>query len=306
MSFRLDIDQLTGRGRTQVESYKPEDDSFTFDVAVVSPQPVRIANNLLDMQLDVRPPGIRVAGTDQRFGAHGQLRIEPGSKMFLQGHDFNVRDGNVSFDNSSRIAPHLDVTATTEYRRYAANADPQAATGADVSNGGSGASGGKWRITMHAYGDTDAPEVRFTSDPPLSQEDIVLLLQVGMTRAELDRNLSGALAQTVGLEALSAVTGLDQAVRKTVPIIDEFRVGTQYSSRTGRPEPTVTFGKRITDDVRATVTTGVGEEREVRSNVEWRLKGGVSVHGSYDNANDISSSALGNVGAGLRWRLEFE
>jgi translocation and assembly module TamB len=30
------------------------------------------------------------------------------------------------------------------------------------------------------------------------------------------------------------------------------------------------------------------------------------VHGSYDNANDISSSALGNVGAGLRWRLEFE
>ena len=307
MSFRLDIDQLTGRGRSQVETYKPEDDSFTFDISVAAPQPVRIANNLLDMQLDVRAPGIRVSGTDQRFGARGQLGIEQGSKLFLQGHDFTVRDGNVSFDNPSRIAPRLDVTATTEYRRYAANADPASAAGGDLANGGgTGASGGKWRISMHAYGDTDVPEVRFTSDPPLSQEDIVLLLQVGMTRAELDRNLSGALAQTVGLEALSAVTGLDQAVRKTVPIIDEFRVGTQYSSRTGRPEPSVTFGKRITDDVRATVTTGVGEDREVRSNIEWRLKGGVSVHGSYDNANDISSSVLGNVGAGLRWRLEFE
>ena len=26
----------------------------------------------------------------------------------------------------------------------------------------------------------------------------------------------------------------------------------------------------------------------------------------YDNVNDISSSALGNLGADVRWRLEFE
>ena len=134
----------------------------------------------------------------------------------------------------------------------------------------------------------------------------MLLLQVGMTRAELDRNLSGALAQTVGLEALNAVTGLDQAFRRTVPIIDEFRMGTQYSSRTGRPEPSVTLGKRITDDVRASVTTGLSENREVQSNVEWRLKGGVSVQGSYDNVNDVANAGIGNIGAGLRWRLEFE
>ena len=159
---------------------------------------------------------------------------------------------------------------------------------------------------MHAYGELDAPEVRFTSDPPLSQEDIILLLQVGMTRAELDRGLLGSLAQTVGLEALSAVIGLDQAVRSTVPVIDEFRVGSQYSSRTGRPEPTITLGKRITDDVRATVTTGLGEEREIRSNIEWRLNKGLSVQGGYDNVNDVSSSVLGNVGAGLRWRIDLQ
>ena len=32
----------------------------------------------------------------------------------------------------------------------------------------------------------------------------------------------------------------------------------------------------------------------------------VSVEGSYDNVNDISSSSLGNLGADIRWRLEFE
>ena len=305
MVFRLDLDQLTGGGRTEVDTYNPADDTFNFDVSIVSPQPVRIANNLLNMRLDIPRPGIRVTGTDQRFGAIGVLNIARGSKLYLQGHDFTVRDGKVEFDNPTKIVPTLDLNAETEYRRYAANASEQTSTAADVG-GNTSASGGRWRINMHGHGDIEAPEVRFTSDPPLSQEDIVLLLTVGMTRAELDRNLSGALASAVGLEALNAVTGLDQALRTTVPIIDEFRVGSQYSSRTGRPEPSVTLGKRISDDVRATITTGLSEDREVRSNIEWRLKGGVSVQGSYDNVNDVSSSVLGNVGAGLRWRLEFE
>lgn len=303
ISFRLDLDSITGRGATDVETYDPEEDLFDFDVLVVSPQPVRISNNLLELRMNVENPGLRIAGTDQRFGAQGELTLQPGSKLFLQGHDFTVRDGTIVFDSTTRIAPRLDVHATTVYRRYATVSDDTSAVTAGAAGG---TVGGRWRITMHAFGDTDAPEVRFTSDPPLSQEDIVLLLQIGMTRAELDRGLLGSIAQTVGLEALSAVVGLDEAVRTTVPLIDEFRVGSQYSSRTGRPEPTLTLGKRISDQLRATVTTTLGEEREIRSNIEYRFKNGVSLQGGYDNVNDVSSSVLGNVGAGLRWRLEFE
>ena len=51
---------------------------------------------------------------------------------------------------------------------------------------------------------------------------------------------------------------------------------------------------------------GASRQREVRSNLEWRLSPKVSVEGSYDNVNDISSSSLGNLGADIRWRLEFE
>jgi translocation and assembly module TamB len=296
------VEQITNRRRS-VESYDPKDDFVTFDVSVVSPEPVRIANNLLDMRLDVKPPGIQLSGTNQRFGARGALTIDPSSKLFLQRHHFQVQSGTITFDNAQRIAPHLDVTATTEYRRYQSSTQADAAATADVAT--SGSAGGRWRIVMHAYGDIDAPEVRFTSDPPLSQEDIVLLLQVGQTRAELERGLLSGIGQAVGLEALSAVTGLDKAF-KDVPIIDEFRVGSQYSSRTGRPEPTVTFGKRLTDSVRASLTTGLSENREVRSNIEWQLKGGVSVSASYDNVNEVGSSSIGNIGGGLRWRLEFE
>ena len=110
----------------------------------------------------------------------------------------------------------------------------------------------------------------------------------------------------VALEALGTLSGADRAVTNVVPVIDEFRFGSAYSSRTGRTEPTVTIGKRLTERVRANVTTGLAESREVRSNIEWRLSNRVSVESSYDNVNDISASALGNLGAGVRWRLEFE
>jgi translocation and assembly module TamB len=304
MRFTVDLDQLTSKKRTIVDTYDPADDNLTFDIILRSPRPLRIANNLIDMRMRVNQPGLRISGTDQRYGARGTLSIDKGSKLSLQGHRFDVRDGRVEFDNPSRIAPKLDVRAVTEYRRFASSADIDTST--TTSEGSGGNTAGSWRITMHAHGDTDAPKLRFTSEPALQQDDIVLLLQVGMTRAELDRGFASSLAQTVGLEALSAATGFDQAVRSTVPLIDEFRIGSQYSSRSGRPEPTLSVGKRLTDNVRATVTTGLSENREVRSNIEWKLRRGLSIEGLYDNVNDVSSSALGNVGADLRWRLEFD
>ncbi len=312
MSFSLDIEQLTGGGPTSVESYNPAEDVVRFDVNLTTARPLKLANNILDMQVDVSQPGLRLVGTDQRFGARGTLQIVSGSKVFLLGHHFTVRDGMVMFEDTTRIAPRLDIHASTEYRRYASSAqtDPNAASSgssstSSTSTASASSIAGKWRIAMHASGDTDNPKVRFTSDPPLSQEDILLLLQLGMTRAELDRGLAGSLAQSVGLSALSSMTGLDRAVRSST-LIDEFTIGSQYSSRTGRTEPTATIGKRLTDEIRASVTTGLTENSEVRSNIEWKLGKGLSLEGSYDNVNDVGTSGLGNLGADLRWRLEFE
>jgi translocation and assembly module TamB len=68
----------------------------------------------------------------------------------------------------------------------------------------------------------------------------------------------------------------------------------------------VTVGKRITDKIRASVTTDASEDREVRADIEWKLPKNRSVQGSYDNLNGASSSPLGNVGADLRWRMELQ
>src|SRR5690606_22873912 len=116
---------------------------------------------------------------------------------------------------------------------------------------------------------------------------------------------SVGVGESVALEALGSLTGADTAVTEAIPVIDEFRFGSAYSSRSGRTDPTITIGKRLSERIRAYVTSGLSESREVRSNVEWQLSPQVSVESSYDNVNDISSSSFGNLGADVRWRLEF-
>ncbi|WP_437611895.1 translocation/assembly module TamB domain-containing protein [Sorangium sp. So ce834] len=308
----MDLGDLTGRQRTTVQTYDPAADAVRFNVVVLSPNPLHFSNDLADMRLEVSPTGLELSGTNQRFGARGSLRILPDSKLMLRSTEFNVREGYVRFDDPFRIAPKVDVRAESEYRRYTAMSSSAADSGAEAPSAASAGIGaganasGHWRIKLHAQGDADNLQLNLTSDPPLSQEDIVLLLTLGMTRAELNQGVVSSLGETMGLEALSSLTGADKAVKTIVPIIDEFRFGTGYSSKNGAPEPTVTLGKRITDAVRANVTTGLSQGSQVRAGVEVKLSDRMSVQGSYDNANDATSSPLGNVGADLRWRLEFE
>ena len=282
--------------RATVDAYDPSLDSLTLDVNVRAKTPLRVHNNMIEVQLGVESNVLQVTGTNQRVGLRGELKSLPGGRFHFRTSDFDVKQAILRFDDATRIAPNIDVLAVTEYRRMGDSAN--VATGL-------GRQAGLWRISLHAYGESDNLRLDMTSDPPLSQEDIVLLLTIGMTRAEVDQLQAGALGAGAALEALAAASGADRAVKKAVPVIDDFRFGSAYSSRTGRTEPQVTLGKRITDNVRANVTTSLAEDRELRSNVEWRLNQRWSVQGSYDNINDVTSSTVGNVGVDVRWRVEF-
>ncbi len=301
-----DLSSLASRGRrTDFESYDPADDRVQFDITLRASRALTLSNNLVDAELEVGRQGLLLSGTNQRFGVRGALRLKPGGRLRLRQSEFEIQQGAVRFDDLTRIAPRVDVTAVTEYRRYSdAGLTSSGESGAAAS--GAGHTGGRWAITLRAHGDAEQLKVDLTSNPALSQDDIFLLLTVGLTRAELDQAQSAGVGESMALEALGALTGADRAVTKVLPVIDEFNFGSSYSSRTGRTEPTVTIGKRLTERLRANVVSGLSDSGEVRSNVEWRLNRRVSVEGSYDNVNALGSSSLGNLGADIRWRLEFQ
>ena len=314
ISLATDLTSLGARAkRTQVTAYDPALDLVSFDVRVRSRAPLVVKNNLVEVQLSIDSGALEVTGTNQRLGLRGELQTLPGGRFHFQSSEFDVRQGLIRFEDPTRIAPNVDVTAVTEYRRYtdtsasaAAGAGTGAGTGPAAASVGSTRGGSLWRITLHAYGDADNLRVDLTSEPSLSQEDIVLLLAVGMTRAELDQLQASSIGASIALNYLGAASGASNAVKQALPVIDDFRFGSAYSTVTGKTEPQLTIGKRLTNDVRASVTAGLSEDRELRSNIEWRLNNRFSVQGSYDNINDVSSSTLGNLGVDLRWRLEFE
>lgn len=312
VTMTADISSLAQRGkRSEFEAYDPNDDAIELDIRISSERPLKLQNNLVEAELLLDERGLELAGTNGRFGLRGDVSLKPGGRIKLRRSEFEIKEGRVRFDDVTRIAPTVDVTAVTEYRRYntssaAPTSAPGAGAGSGSANSAAAARGRRFRITMRAHGDADKLKIDLTSEPALAQDDIFLLITIGLTRAELDQAQSASVGESVALEALGTLTGADRAVTDAVPIIDELRFGSAYSSRTGRTEPTITIGKRLAERIRANVTSGVAESREIRSNVEWQLSPRVSVEGSYDNVNDISSSSLGNLGADVRWRMEFE
>lgn len=304
MSLTADISTLTTRGdKTEISGYDAAKDHVELDLLLRGTRALNVKNELVQANLRLDPAGLRVTGTDQRFGAVGTVEVQPGGRIFLRRNEFEVQTGLVRFNDPTRLRPEVDVSAITEYRRYnTVGGAPGQSNQSDSSASTVGS--GNWRISMHAYGPPENLKVDLTSDPPLGQDDIFLLLTVGLTRTELDQSRNSGVGSSVALEALGTLSGAESAVTDVVPV-DEFRFGSTYSSRSGRTEPTVTIGKRLSDRIRASVTTSLSETSEIRSNVEYRATQNVSVEGSFDNARNVASAAGGNLGGDVRWRIEF-
>jgi len=302
--MELDVNDALrgGAQRTQVKGYDPTLDSIVFgpDLVVRAKAPLRIRNNLIETQLAIGPQGLSVTGTDQRVGLRGELRALAGGRVHLLSNDFDVQQAVIKFDDASKIAPYIDIVATTDYRRFSSGS----ALNAQSVTGRNGAS---WRINLHVYGGYGGDEplhLDMTADPALSREDIFLLLTVGLTRTEVDQARLGDLGTAVG-QAFANVSGADRAVKQAINVIDDFRFGSAYSPRTGRTEPQITVGRRLSEDVRASITKSFTDD-QLRGNVEWRLSRTTSVQGNADNVNNSASGTFPNIGIDFRFRLQFE
>jgi translocation and assembly module TamB len=284
------LGELTRTERREVASYDPAADHLAIDLRVHQEAPFVVRNNLIDATISIADDdrAFRIVGTDQRYGILGDMRFSRG-RIFFRNASFEMRNGGtMAFDDQQRVDPHFDVHATTEIRRSGDLTAPS------------------WRVLLDASGSRDSFSIVTRSDPDLPQEDILLLLTIGMTRMEAEALRGGDLGSTAALEALATVTGVDREVRRALPVIDEFRLTSGYSVRSLRSVPQVSIAKRITDRVRLSATTALSEYREFRAQVEAQLSDTTSLQVGYDNYNLTSASSFGNVGADLRFRLEFE
>lgn len=297
MSLSPTLGELYRPQVAEVEAYDPEADRVALDLRVVTQSPIQINNNLLrgvNVEIDDGDRPFRILGTDQRFGVVGNLTIPRGSVRF-RSTILDISRGEIRFEDENRVDPHFDVWAETEIRRQQSQQD---------------ASIPAWRVQLRAHGTQDAFRLDASSDPQLSQDDIMLLLTVGLTSAEAQALLREGDIGSTALEVLSALSGVNEEVTNAVGLIDDFAISTRYSPVTGTQEPVITVGKRISDRVRISAATGLtanaDQTRTIMAGLEWQVGDQTSVQVSYDSVNRESASSFGNIGVDLHWRLEFE
>ncbi|MBN2527532.1 MAG: translocation/assembly module TamB domain-containing protein [Deltaproteobacteria bacterium] len=255
---------------TRPRLFDKSKDAFEYDVYLHGERNLVILNNLLDarFKIDDQEEPLRLVGTNQNYGFLGRV-VGVGGEVRFAGKTFEIQNAYVSFKNANRPEnPNFRVTADVDVR--------------------------DWRLTITAEGSVEEYEVRLSSQPFLSQEDIVMLLLTGMTKQEHTAMNSQGLA-------MSLLPLLENAGSGTIPL--EVNVYSEYSEKEEAETTRVALGKRITKDIWVRVSSSVGQEQDVEGTLSYKVNDNVSVSASYDNKNETSKT--GNWGLDLRFRLEF-
>lgn len=209
--------------------------STELDVSVATVEDLIVDNNYgrFNMSGDVR-----LAGTLDRPSLVGRATIQEGGEIFLGGRAYRVDRGNIDFSNPAAIEPDLDFSALTQI--------------------------GGYDVTLVLRGPPDTVETELSSDPPLSQGDLVSLLVTGRTldqggtridatRDQMLNYLAGELlgfaGRAVGLDALRIEQGLPaEAFRNDIALVTETDPATRLTlSKYLRRDTEIVLSKNLRD-----------------------------------------------------------
>ncbi len=170
---RVDVKSLVFRLQKREEIAAPPTPLIgdaKLDIHVSGKNNIRINNNVAKLPLEL---DLFIKGTVDHPLIFGHVESRTGD-IYFQRHVFKVESGTLDFINPERITPVVDLRANTRVRNY--------------------------DVRMNLSGRLDKGfDLGLTSDPPLTETDILALLTVGKTTDEL-QEISGDQATGYGLQ----------------------------------------------------------------------------------------------------------
>ena len=217
--------------RPQLSLPDPPLRDWKFDVAIKTKDPVLIRGNLATGGAIA---DIKLRGTGLHPELQGTVRLEK-VEATLPFSRLEVSQGFLYFNPSDSMNPRIELHGSSVIRDYT--------------------------VRVYVYGTVLAPEVIFTSEPPLAQEEIISLIATGATRQELSTGnvLAGRAAMLL----------IQQLYRKIV--------------KKGEPTESNTVFNRLDLDL-GTIDPRTGQQQAtVRFKIDdhFVLTGDVGVHGDF-------------------------
>jgi outer membrane protein assembly complex protein YaeT len=212
-------------------------DKVSLRVSLSAPGTLAVRNNIADV---TGSANLEVAGTLASPVILGDVVIDEGGKVRFQDVDYRVVRGTINFQNPFRIDPYFDITAEGRMQEY--------------------------DLTINLTGTLENVRPTITSDPPAGDITLLSLLtaDVGTQNAQGGAVTTEALG-SAGTSLLARSLGSYLGSR-VLPFVDNVRIDPGLLEST---EPTVTFEKRISRDLRVIVSYSQVNQRNVEI-IEWQ------------------------------------
>ncbi len=248
-----------------------------------------VDNNLASLNLEMEAA---VTGRAIEPSITGNVVVEQGTINYL-ARKFNIISGGVTFVMQDSVSGALNLIAETTVKSYKSM---EAST---------------YEIELAINGEILSPTVTLTSDPSLDEADIVTLVTVGMTRAQLTGSSSdgsgsgtssgGVLERRAEEITSQAISGyVDRKVGNAIGLDGLEIEGNLFRMDTEDAEsmPTIAASKRVSDKVTITYITRLGYLDDQGIRVSYKLTKHFSLEGE--------THQNGESGVDVKYRVQFK
>jgi hypothetical protein len=237
-------------------------DRVALDLRITSSASLEVRNNLARLTGTV---DLVARGTLENPVLLGQILVDEGGKITFQDVKYEVLSGSITFGNPLRTEPVVDVSAQAEVKGYEINV--QAA----------GTLGDRPRLQFH-----------FSSDPPLTEEQVASLLLTGSapdtTGTRPGSTTSSLVGSIAGLAFRPVTSKVQQLFR-----LDRFQIDPVLQGSPGSSGGAViTIGKNITKDLSVTYSYSAETNSQSMVLVEYQIDANKVLQASKDENNVYS------------------
>lgn len=210
-----------------------------------------------------------VTGTVANPVILGEVTLDEGGTVRIQGVDYRLVRGTVAFQNPFRIDPFLDVTIE-----------------GTVSGFGAETESGPYDVTVNLTGTLDRMVPTITSDPPAS--DITLFSILGLGGLGTGTGTSpgmGLVGQSLLYQSIGSLIG-----SRVFPFVDSFAYDPGTLDTGQGAGAKVTFEKRLSNKIRFLLVYNL-ENQQSRQVVEWLVNRDWTLQLTRDEADEYRLDA---------------
>jgi translocation and assembly module TamB len=253
--FDVTLASLVERGRPSgaVAAREPWKEETALEVRIVSAAALEVRNNVARLTAEV---DLVARGTVAQPILLGQVLFDEGGRITFRDVQYEIESGTITFANTARIAPILDLRARAEVKGY--------------------------DLVVNLVGTWPRIQSTFTSDPPLSDEAVIGLL---LTGAEPNQRTGSDTTQSLvsaagGILAGALAGGVTRPTQRLFRL-DRFQIDPVFTG-SQLTDIRSTVGKQITPDLLVTYSQSLNSDRESVVQLEWRVTSSITLQALRD------------------------